>query len=618
MNIMNYKLQNTDESSYQLSVSEALNYLNCDPCDPLDDSYVSNAQSISELVNRVEIKEETAESIASLFFDSEKLSSDSVNKGVVETPYKIADLMVRCAVTTYLNCTLSELDICKFMSIRWLDPCVGAGIFPLAILRLSMNSFGIPDTVDSLPIITIMDISHSAVFLSLCAIKSALASSSVTLAEYIKSGRLTVKTGDSLTCYSEQCNFTSDLSRYDIVIGNPPYVRSSRLSKKYRDMLKLQFPSVYYGSADLYMYFISSGLISLDNKGVLVFISPASFIRTKSGSKIRPYITSSSCIKTFIDLDETKVFKNADVHSSIYVLKKGCVQSQNVNYIRISSEKELDLLCDDNVEINSSHLDIPRDHGWSFHKTCDSRDIYRRMFEGCKTLSFYGFNIYSGVRPGVAKAYILSKDKGELLANLVGDNWVKPIVLPANICKWNGSKNINYLVFVPHDAFDIPSDIIDHLLQFKESLRKRTEVKSEVDWCKLRTCAYYDKMMTSKIVFPDLSARQRFSLCDSDTFIADGSYFIDTDDLVLLGILNSDIAKMYFINSCSSVGNLESNGRFRFKKSYVNNFPLPANFFTDNCIRQEIKATVQDIISFGETQERLNNLNKTVSKFYGI
>lgn len=612
---MSNKSQVMGESSNLISVSEALN---CLQNSTFDESCESRTHFIRELVNRVDIKEETPESISCMFFDSEDLKNDRVNNGVVETPSKIADLMISSSVTTYLNCTLLELDACRFLPIRWLDPCVGAGIFPLAILKFYLNRFGVPADVVSLPIIMVMDVSHSAVFLCLCSIKSALSSIPVTLDDYISSGRLSFKVGDSLFRYSEQCNFESDMSRYDIVIGNPPYVRSSRLSKKYRDMLKLQFPNVYYGSADLYMYFIASGLLCLDNLGVLAFISPASFIRTKSGSTIRSYITSNSSIRTFIDLDETKVFKNADVHSSIYVLKKGCDQSSDINYMRISSDHELDLLCNSQAEMGSSHLDLPKDHGWSFHKSSHSRDSYRSKFEGCKALTYFGFNIYSGVRPGVAKAYILTKDKGELLTKSAGSNWVKPIVLPANICKWNGSKSINYLVFVPHDALNIPNDIIAHLSQFKESLAKRSEVKTDTDWCKLRTCAYYDKMMTKKIVFPDLSAKQRFSLCDSDTFIADGSYFIDTNDLVLLGILNSDIAKIYFVNRCSSVGNLESNGRFRFKKSYVQNFPLPNNFFTNIDIRYEIQTTVQDIISLGETQERLSRLNDMVSKFYGI
>ena len=47
---------------------------------------------------------------------------------------------------------------------------------------------------------------------------------------------------------------------FDIVIGNPPYVRQEKLGKDYKELLCSIFPNVGNGVADLYVYFFGQGL----------------------------------------------------------------------------------------------------------------------------------------------------------------------------------------------------------------------------------------------------------------------------------------------------------------------------------------------------------------------
>lgn len=578
---------------------------------------ISAEEVIKSLGSSVCLEEATPGDFARLFFDDANIQRNRLSNGVVETPAHIASSMVQLAAEAYFTKPVAQIEQQSFSSVHWFDPCVGGGAFPVAILKLYISLFGVPSNVEDLPKISISDIAPEGVFLSLCGIRSALKSSIVTIDEYLASGRLNYIIGDTLDKYGESDCLLFKFERYDIVIANPPYVRSTRLSDSYRKFLKNRFPSSYYGSADLYMYFIASGICSLKESGVLTFISPASFLRTKSGSSIRAFIKKTCALTHLIDLDETRIFDDAAVHSAIYVLRSGQVQPKSICYSHIDSSEQLDALCKGQEGLGSAVAELPANHGWAFHKCSSSYSRFKALFKNCKPLSFYDINVYSGVRPGFSKAFIVDEKVVERFSKEIRNEWIKPIVLPANLERWIGQKKLHYLIFTPRGCGNPPEEIMQLLYKYHERLSNRAEVRDPDDWYKLRPCAYYDKMFKQKIAFPDLSAKQRFSLCEPGVLVPDGAYFIDTDDLVLLGVLNSEIAKKYFVNICSSVGSLSSKGRFRFKKTFVKDFPIPVSFFENEGLRCRIQRLVSEFLNYGETLEGLDKLNKLVSELYG-
>ena len=75
---------------------------------------------------------------------------------------------------------------------------------------------------------------------------------------------------------------------FDIVIGNPPYVRQE-LIRPIKPALKRLFPEVYIGTADLYVYFYKRGTELLRTSGVLSYISSNNFLRVAYGKKLRSF-----------------------------------------------------------------------------------------------------------------------------------------------------------------------------------------------------------------------------------------------------------------------------------------------------------------------------------------
>jgi len=579
---------------------------------------VRTGVSLLDVCAKTANKFETPELISSYFFSQADQAGDRLARGVVETPGFITDFIVRLAAETYFSKPLADLNLCHLSDIRWHDPCVGAGAFPLAILRAYRKALGHPfAAISQLPIIDINDISESAVFLTLCAIEAHIRNTGISIHDYVNSKRLTFSVSDELLRQGEGGDlFAGATGRFDIVVGNPPYVRSSRMSQEYRNCLKKRFFSTYHGSADLYTYFIASGISSLDTSGVLAFISPAGFTRAYSGRQIRKYITETSTLCSFVDMDENQVFSGANVHAAIYALKKDVRSPRHISYGHAVNNMDIEEIQRDTFALTLASADLSDRHGWSFYASSSEHRRFDLQFSQCLPLSNFGIKVYSGIRPGLTSAFILTEKEANAFPAGLRAKWLRRIILPSDIVRWEGAKSTHYLIFTPSDCEPPPDDLIGHLLKFKVQLSRRPEVRSPDDWYKLRACSYYAKMAEKKIVFPDLSAMQRFSLANGKAFVIDGSYFIDSANLALLGILNSNLAREYFTNRCSSVGSLKSKGRFRFKKTFVQEFPLPIWFSKPSALRQRLTEVVNEIIKLGESESRMGFLNELVTEFY--
>lgn len=570
-------------------------------------------ETIKAAVLNADLTNVTKEILSEYFFMNDEVIKDKTNNGIVETPDSLARFIVSLAFNRWVA-NNHEISIPP-SNLHWLDPCSGAGVFPCKIIEFYINSLHATRESD-LPLITVSELSPAGLISTLCTIKVMLERNGLNFSEYLGSGRLTLLLGDSLSFFPELQDIFNPKKTFDIIVGNPPYVRSTRLKLDYKQKLAALFPDSFSATADLYTYFVSSGIANLKHCGVLAFVSPATFLRAKNGHSLRELIKRSASVDTFIDLDETKVFEKAELHTSIYALVKGVLQSSTVHFLHIDNVVDLNRLYCEAIYPRLVVFEQPVDHGWAFHSSELSFKMFSDKFTGCKSLSELGVTVYSGIRSGYSKAYIIDKIEYKKFDSELQSKWFKPAILPANIKRWHGAKRVNFMLVIPSGTDQIDDALMEYLIPYKEKLISRTEAKNVHEWFTLRTCTYYKKMNLRKIAFPDLSAQQRFSIVDEGVYIPDGAYFIDSDSLVLLGILNSGIAREYFVKRCSSVGNLTSKGRFRFKKSFVQALPVPKNFADRGSLQDSIIRLVQAIMDDGETEKDLLELDRLVTKLY--
>ena len=106
---------------------------------------------------------------------------------------------------------------------------------------------------------------------------------------------------------------------FDIVVGNPPYVRQEQL-QQLKLLLEKKY-ECYTGAADIYVYFYERGFQKLKEGGILSFISPNKYFRSGYGEKLRQFLGTKSTISQLIDFGDAPVF-NAITYPSIIILRK--------------------------------------------------------------------------------------------------------------------------------------------------------------------------------------------------------------------------------------------------------------------------------------------------------
>jgi len=152
---------------------------------------------------------------------------------------------------------------------------------------------------------------------------------------------------------------------FDVIIGNPPYVRQELLSKIDKDFFVKNYKTGN-GTADLYVYFYETALNILKQNGILGYITPNKFYKTKYGKELRQFLIEFKIIE-FIDFFELKVFEDASTDSQILILEK----NKNTSPFNYSPIKNIVDFRDNNyskLEINPKNLS---DEIWVFNNSND-------------------------------------------------------------------------------------------------------------------------------------------------------------------------------------------------------------------------------------------------------
>ncbi|MCL2744102.1 MAG: N-6 DNA methylase, partial [Planctomycetaceae bacterium] len=90
------------------------------------------------------------------------------------------------------------------------------------------------------------------------------------------------------------------IEKFDIVIGNPPYVEAKKLKKI---ALNLKHYEVHSGTADLSVYFLERGLDLLKENGLLILIMTNKFFNTEYGRPVRKKILTHQ-IRSIINFEQ--------------------------------------------------------------------------------------------------------------------------------------------------------------------------------------------------------------------------------------------------------------------------------------------------------------------------
>lgn len=390
---------------------------------------------------------------------------------------------------------------------------------------------------------------------------------------------------------------------FDIVIGNPPYVRQESI-KEIKPYLEQNY-RVYTGVADLYCYFYELGYNLLKDSGYLGFITSNKWFRAKYGEKLREFLLNDIEFYNIVDYNGTKIFEGATVDSNILIFKKNKVKN-SIFSLQIA----------DTIPVEYKQEKLSKE---SFIFINQNEDSIKGKIERIgKPLKEWDININRGITTGLNEAFIIDRETRDKLIeeDYKNSEIIKPLLRGKDIEKYNINYADLYLINSHNgkagkEAIDIENypQIKKYLETFEPKLSKRAD-KGKTPF-NLRNCAYLEEFEKEKIVWQRVTKENTFALAEKDTFILDSMAFlsnIENEKKYLLGILNSKLIYFYLNQYTHKYGNTG----FLLSNQYVEKLPIkPYN----NEVELENKVDLilennKKLSSYKELLERANKNKK--------
>jgi hypothetical protein len=364
---------------------------------------------------------------------------------------------------------------------------------------------------------------------------------------------------------------------FDVIVGNPPYVRVDNLGKEEKDFWKQVFDAPY-GKYDLYFLFIECLFKWLKNGGKGGYIVPNKFCAATSAENLRNVIINESAHFSIISVSHIDVFKDAANYPVLLTIGKG----EQLRWIQFGSAKELEEVVSRsflsyNVEQEKMNL-LPLSI-FPINVDKEKLGLAIKTLKNNKKLHKFA-NISEGLR--IPTKYETSKkEKHAIVKQFQFDRWTK----------------------IKKDAY------ITH-----KNLLKVTST----------TAGRYKNSMKNKILIAEDALYIAATLDKNKMIPQGGVYFLTLNNSYsleyILGILNSDL--MSAIYKILFGGMHMGGGYLRFRTKFLECLPIP---LTPKKDEKEVENIVTEILSILEDDKKsseikslVNELNKKIYEIYGI
>lgn len=429
---------------------------------------------------------------------------------------------------------------------------------------------------------------------------------------------------------------------FDLIIGNPPYIRQEEL-KELKPHLAKNY-KVYKGTSDIYTYFYELGFNVLkDRGGVLSYITSNKYTRAGYGEALREFLLKNVKFLEYTDLNGIKVFDSATVDTSILCFEKSKSKDNKFKYLALSNEILKTCAYDiglykDFAEFSQNSLSKE-----SFTFSDENTSALKAKIEriGTPLKEWYGLNIYRGILTGYNEAFIITTEKrNEILAKCKDEaekertaKLIRKMLRGRDIKRYsyewaglwvinthNGYKNQNGEKVEAINIKHYPS-LKKHFDEFYPQLEKRAD-KGLTPY-NLRNCAYIEEFEKEKIVYPCIMAKEPcFSYETSFAFaMAPANIITSNSDILkyILAFLNSDFIYL-MLRKFYMGGGIEG----ELKTNNLEKLPIPKINSKNQKLADELINLVDEILKAKEqdknanTQELENKINSLVYKLYNL
>jgi len=391
---------------------------------------------------------------------------------------------------------------------------------------------------------------------------------------------------------------------FDVIIGNPPYVRIQTLPKDQVGFFNKNYISAT-GNYDIYALFVERGLQLLKPGGILGFILPHKFFQAAYGQGLRKVIAEKNALMEVVNFRDNQIFGQASTYTCLLFLQKG--KERAFKYSEVAKledpEKQLQIIReheeyeDDRMRIGKIPKKQVTEAPWSF-SFGEEASLLEKIKDMGSPLEQVTERIFQGLKTSADKIYILdviqrkTKSIKVRSPHLDRDIELEPELLKPLI---KGGQMRRYLVVEPEKVILFPyrnGNLISKR-EFQESNRRCWEyilankryleereggiMKGE-NWYAYGRNQALDVVNMPKIITPDFALSASYCYDPKGTYYftggAAGGYGIlpqkDINPKYLLALLNSRLLDWFHHQGSTRF----RGGYFSYESRFIKNLPI--------------------------------------------
>lgn len=397
---------------------------------------------------------------------------------------------------------------------------------------------------------------------------------------------------------------------FDVVIGNPPYVRIqgfpaeqiNYFSKKYQSAIK---------NYDLYVNFIEKGLSLLKANGLLGEILPNKFFKTDYGLGLRKLLSQRKVVSKIIDFGSSQVF-DATTYTCLLFLSSGGTSEFDYK-IAEADEAELKL-----PEFRKVSIDSLDETPWSFSDKKNGAILKKLKVNTVRLLDLPA-EMSRGSSSGDDEVFVVERGKNNFEKEVL-----RSPLYAQDFNRYEFKPTKQWDIIFPYKAQDSKFDLYteeelkklfpkaySYLFEHQAKLKKRKQFRKWYGFSAPRNLELHNQaqiavpLLANKGLFSLIPKRARSQLCP----MASGGFTITISETCklsenyLLGLLNS---KLLFWN-LENLSNIFRGGWITCTKQYVGELPIKVVDFTnkkEKNLYDQIEIQVTTIINAKENLPR--------------
>jgi hypothetical protein len=371
---------------------------------------------------------------------------------------------------------------------------------------------------------------------------------------------------------------------FDVVLGNPPYVKLQNLMKVDPDVVAYlgaargddTYVSTQTGNFDLYLPFIEKGLRLLAPGGRMAFIAPSLWAMNQYGEGLRGLVRRGRHLDRWLDFKAHQVFEDVITYTALQFFTR---EPQEVVRIATAPNGEMADIDWSDAELIVPYDAIPDTGEWLI-ATGAERAVIERLARDCLRLDDTSLtsgiivgiqtsadHIYHLQRLGTGRYKCQPKGKGTAPYEVeIEDAIMKPLVSGPEAKRYEDPGTDTYLLF-PYErdargtmrlisTYDMDRRFPKawtHLRRWEQELRRReSNAFDDKTWYRFGRNQNIDKQDLAKLIVPRLVQHMKCSLDPEGRFCLDnvdvGGILpaVETQTTFLMAVLNAPVCDYVF------------------------------------------------------------------------